>query len=112
MLTGLLPRRRDWRGRPDGRPELLRDRSSKGHRHRLLPECFRRAGTRARRQRNLWIGVHAASTRASRVPLGESGRQGGLPIASAPARARWALEPRLGAGWTTGAGAARSILEE
>ena len=112
MFTGLLPRAAGLARAPGRTPQSCRE-VVEGHRHRLLPEVFRRAGHATRGvSANLWIGEHSGfDTGFDEFRSVESGRQGGLHDPSAPARARWALEAAR-ARVDDGAGAARSILDE
>jgi len=111
MFTGLLPRAAGLARAPARTPQSCRP-VVEGHRDRLLPEVFRRAGyATAGVSANLWIGEHSGfDTGFDEFRSVESGRQGGLHDPSPRARARWAFEAAR-ARVDDGAGAARSILD-
>jgi arylsulfatase A-like enzyme len=112
MFTGLLPRAAGLARAPARTPQSCRHVVA-GHRDRLLPEVFGRAGyATAGVSANLWIGdTSGFDTGFDRWRSVDSARQAGLHDPSARARARWALEAAR-ARADDGAGAARSILAE
>jgi arylsulfatase A-like enzyme len=93
MFTGLLPRAAGLARAPARTPHSCRP-VLEGHRDRLLPEVFRRAGfATAGVSANLWIGETSGfATGFDRWRSVDSARQAGLHDPSAGARARWALE--------------------
>jgi arylsulfatase A-like enzyme len=112
IFTGLLPRAAGLARAPARTPHSCRP-VMEGHRDRLLPEVFRRAGhATAGVSANLWIGEHGGFDMGfDTFRSVESGRQSGLHDPSPRARAWWALEAAR-ARVDDGAAAARAILTD
>jgi arylsulfatase A-like enzyme len=112
MFTGMLPRDAGLAQAPVQTPRSCRD-VVEGHRDRLLPEVFRRAGyATAGVSANLWIDEASGfATGFDRWRSVESQRQTGLNDQSRAARARWARDAVLARG-DDGANEARKTLRE
>jgi arylsulfatase A-like enzyme len=110
MFTGLLPRATGLGQAPARTPQSCRP-VMQGHRDRLLPEVFRRAGhATAGVSANLWVGeLSGFDMGFDRWRSVESGRQSRLDDPSRRARALWAMEAAR-ARVDDGAAAARDIM--